>query len=888
MMFLGMVLPAVATAAGGDTGIRETILPNGLKVLTRELHAAPVVTVWTWYRVGSRNERPGITGMSHQVEHMMFKGTANLKPGDIDRLVQMAGGRHNAFTSYDYTAFHITLPTEHLETALRIEADRMLNCALDPQELAREKGVVLSELQGRLNNSEELLEDEVRSVAFRVHPYRWPVIGWKTDVQAFTREAAHEYYRTYYQPNNAVLVIVGDFQTDKALALVEKHFGSLLAGPPPPPVIPQEPPQRGERRLLLKEAGTTAHLQVLYHLPPAKHPDLYPLQVLDAILTEGNSSRLHRALVETELAASQASYLSRRLDTGWIAFYLIARDGMPHEKIEQAFTQAVERIQNEPVTDFELEKAINQVRASQTFAQGSVSGLARMIGSMELTVTHRELETYLDRIRQVTVADVQRVARQYLTPDNRTIGWFVPQTEGAVRARRPFGIRHEANRSPESAGILPPASSPAIQVATLGTGPGTRVVRTVLPNGLTLIAAENRVVKSIAIKGYVLAGPIQDPQGKAGLAFLTADLLTRGTPSYSADALADRLEFLGASATIQAEHQTVGITAQMLSEHLDTVLDAIADCLRNPLFSLGELTKAIGRLRSRLIRDAEDSVDRAHRELFARLFPPGHPLHRHPRGLISDLDKIARQDIVGFHQQSYRPDRTVLVIVGDHSPEQTLASVERAFGSWARPSGNVEDSLPPMPRVATTTRHTVRLPGKSEAFIMLGGNGITRNHPDYYPAFLATRILGGGGLGSRLMKALREREGISYGVYSYFHPFRSERPFVIQLQAAPESVDRAIAGVLAETARLRNSDVTAEELERAKAGAIGSLALSMEDQMGQAFVLRDTELFSLGLDFPQRFQEIIRAVTLEQVEAAARTYLHPDRLIQIVVTPPEP
>ncbi|MBI2562616.1 MAG: insulinase family protein, partial [candidate division NC10 bacterium] len=188
LIALGILLPAIALAAGTDSGfdVRETLLPNGLKVLTKEIHAAPAVAVWTWYRAGSRNEQPGITGISHQVEHMMFKGTASLKPGQIDRLVQFAGGRHNAFTSFDATAYHITLPSEHLETALRIEADRMLNGAMDPQELVREKGVVLSELQGRQNDPEELLEDEVRSVAFRVHPYRWPVIGWKTDVQAFT------------------------------------------------------------------------------------------------------------------------------------------------------------------------------------------------------------------------------------------------------------------------------------------------------------------------------------------------------------------------------------------------------------------------------------------------------------------------------------------------------------------------------------------------------------------------------------------------------------------------------------------------------------------------------------------------------------------------------
>ena len=886
---LSSVLPAVAdVAAGGDTGIRETVLGNGLKVLTKELHAAPVVAVWTWYRVGSRNERTGITGISHQLEHMMFKGTPSLKPGDIDRLVQLAGGRHNAFTSFDATAYHITLPSEHLETALRIEADRMMNCALDPQELAHEKGVVLSELEGRQNDPDELLEEAVRSVAFRVHPYRHPVIGWKSDVQAFTHAAVQEYYRTYYEPNNAVLVLVGDFQTDAVLALARKYFASLPAGPPPPPVISQEPPQKGERRVILKEPGSAAHLQVLYHVPAGRHPDLYPLAVLDAILTTGNSSHLYRALVETELAASETSYLSRRLDAGWIMFYLTARDGVPHERIERAFSEAIERVQAEPVTDFELQKAINQVRAELTFAFGSVSGLARAIGSMELTAGYQEVGTYLDKIRQVTAANVQRVAKQYLTPDNRTVGWFIPQGEHPGQALRPPGSRNTVNRSAEPPPLNSLESGAAVVAGGPAASPGGRVVRTVLANGLTLIAAENRVAKSVAIKGYVLAGPILDPPAQAGLSHVTATLLTKGTPTRSASALAEGLDFLGASLGIQADQETVGITAQMLSEHFDKVLDLLADSLRNATFPASEVAKTIGQLKTTLTHEAEDSRERAQRELFALLFPAGHPLHRNPKGLLADLDGITREDIVQFHRRFYQPDRIVLVIAGDLSPEQILASVEQAFGGWVRQPAPPLLSRLPMPTVPASNRHTVVLPGKSEAIVMVGGNGITRDNPDYYPAFLANRVLGGGGLGTRLMQTLREREGLTYGVYSYYWPVLGERPWVLFLQTSPAMVDRCIAGALAEIGRLQDGGVTPEELEQAKASAIGSLALSMEDQMGTAFVLRDTELFNLGLDYPRRFPVDVRAVTAEQVQAAARKYLHPDHLVQVVVTPPQP
>jgi zinc protease len=593
-------LPASGASSTDSSAIRKTVLPNGLKVLTKELHAAPVVTVWTLYRVGSRNERPGMTGISHVLEHMLFRSTKGMKTGEIDRLIQLAGGRHNAYTSYDYTGYHITLPSEQLETALRIEADRMLNCMLDPDELKTELGVVLSELQGRLNDPEELLEETTRAAAFLTHPYGNLIIGWKADVQALTRDIVREYYQTHYQPNNAVMVIVGDIQTQATLDLVRKYFGALTSSSPPPPVKVHEPPQKGERRVVVRGAGTTSHLQAFFHIPPANHPDIYALTVLDGILVQGNSSRLHRALVETDLAAAVSSDLGRRLDPGWLAFYFTAREGVAHERIEQAFAEAIDRVRREGVTDRELQKAINQVRADLTMSYGSVSGVARAIGSLEMTVGYSEFDRVLDRIRQVTAADVQRVARAYLAVDNRTVGWFVPEGAVASQSVPAAGARGPAHRALESPIRLETKAGPVPQYAAPAVAPGARVVRHVLANGLTLLAAENRVAKSVALKGYVLAGPVQDPSKKSGLATLTAELVTRGTPGHTAADLADRVDFLGASVSIRAERETVGITAQMLAEHFDAVLGHLADCLRNAAFPTEEVRKALGQLKARL------------------------------------------------------------------------------------------------------------------------------------------------------------------------------------------------------------------------------------------------------------------------------------------------
>jgi zinc protease len=884
---VALALPFAAAAGTADSSaIRETILPNGLKVLTKELRAAPVVTVWMLYRVGSRNERPGKTGISHVLEHMLFRSTKTMKTGDLDRLIQLAGGRHNAYTSYDYTAYHITLPSDRLETALRIESDRMMNCALDPDELKTELGVVLSELQGRLNDPEELLEENTRATTFLTHPYRNLIIGWKGDVQSLTREAVLEYYQAHYQPNNAVVVIVGDIQTEATLDLVRKYFGDLPAGPPPPPPLTREPARRGERRVVVKGAGSTAHVQVFFGTPAAASPDHFALLVLDGILTNGKSSRLHKALVETDLVSALASDYARRIDPAWFAFYLTAREGVTHQRVEDTLTQELERIRREGVTDRELQKAINQVRADLTIDYGSVSGMAGAIGKLEMTVGYGDFDRVLDNIRQVTAADVQRVARTYFGPDQRTVGWFIPDG-GSASPRAPTSDRGSAHRGPELPAAIDAAAGLAESHAGATTPAPGRVIRRVLPNGLTVIAAENRVAQSVAIKGYVLAGSVQDPPGKSGLATLTAELMTRGTPTHTAADLAERIEFLGATGSIRAERETVGITAQMLTEHFDVVLGHLAECLRDPIFPPNEVTKALGQLRARLDREAEEPKPLAQRELFAQLFPPGHPLHRNPAGQREDLETIRRDDVVQFHATHYRPDRTVLVVVGDRTPEEVFAAVEKAFGDW-KPLARPSVPRPPMPIVTSVTRRTIALAGKSEAIVMLGGNGVTRDNPDYYAAFLANRILGGGELNSRLMKALRQEGGMTYGVYSYFYPVLGERPWVVSLQTSPALVEQAIAAVVRQADRLREDGVTAEELEESRAAAIGSLVLSMEDQMGMAFVLRDTELFGLGVDFPTRFPADLRSVSPAQIQAAARKYIRPDRLVQIVVTPPKP
>jgi len=422
-----------------NNGVHHTMLDNGLTVLLKEVHTAPVATCWIWYRVGGRNETPGLTGISHWVEHMMFKGTPAFPKGEIMRLVNKNGGVLNGFTAQDHTVYFETLPADRIELGLRIEADRMANSVFDPDEVASERTVILSERQGAENSPGFLLGEEVVAAAFQVHPYGHQVIGWKEDLRRISRDDLWRHYRTYYGPHNALLVLVGDFEIAAMSGAVEALFGPIPAGPTPPPMDVVEPPQRAERRVTLRQPGTTAYFQAVYHVPDARHPDYFPLLVLDAVLSgakpmslsdpsvTNKSARLYRALVETELATSATSGLGSSLDPGLFRFSATVRAGRALDEVEAAMLAEIQRVADEPVEEAELAKTIKQSRAQFAYANESVSNRAYWLGRMEILESYRLLYTFLDRLSAVTAADVQRVAQAYFRAGNRTVGWFVPE-----------------------------------------------------------------------------------------------------------------------------------------------------------------------------------------------------------------------------------------------------------------------------------------------------------------------------------------------------------------------------------------------------------------------------------------------------------------------------
>ena len=425
-------MPSSATMGAGVTKMH---LKNGLVVLLKEIHSAPVVSVWVWYRVGSRNETYGRTGVSHWVEHMLFKGTEKYPAGAYDRLISRVGGVFNAMTWMDYTAYFQTLPAAQVELALDIEADRMVNSLFDPVEVERERTVIISERSMNENRPTFLLTEEVQNTAIKAHPYHHEIIGWPSDLQTLTRGDLYEHYRTYYVPNNAVLVITGSFYTAKMAELVKRYFGHLEPRPLPRLAITAEPPQRGERRVLLKGAGDTHYVQVAFHAVSATDEDFFPMVVLDAILggaksfggggTTNRSSRLYKGLVATGLAADASSWIGPTIDPYLWWFDFTVNEGHTPEEIEAAFWQEIERVAQERVSPQELEKTRKQVRAHFVYGSESITNQARWLGFAEVVTSQYWLNTYLDRVADVTAEDVQRVAQKYLRRERATVGWYV-------------------------------------------------------------------------------------------------------------------------------------------------------------------------------------------------------------------------------------------------------------------------------------------------------------------------------------------------------------------------------------------------------------------------------------------------------------------------------
>ena len=876
--------------------IVEHELLNGLKVLTKEVHTAPVISTYIWYKVGSRNERLGITGVSHWVEHMLFKGTPKFPKDELKRVIEGNGGRWNGFTSTDYTAYYETLPADRVSVAFALEADRMQNSVFDPDEVESERTVILSEREGAENSPQFLLWEDVQAAAYKAHPYQWGIIGWTSDLKAMTRDDLYNYYRQRYVPNNATLVVVGDFNTSDLMKQVEAHFGHLPPGESIAGPSTIEPEQRGEKRVTVRKEGNIAYVAIAYRIPAAGHSDLYPLEVLGTIMSSGKTSRLYRALVDKQLATSAYLDPGFTKDAGLMWGFVEAQADVSPETLEAALLEQIDHVQNDLVTESELEKAINQTEAQFLFSLDSVSDQAAQIGYYETILSYKFLDAYLDRIRSVTREQICEVAQKYLTEDNRTVGHFRPIPPSNVGASGELSVGGVAQvnnlrnitqprfffkpESCQSAHGSPLAAhqSPATNSTDLP------VTRHVFDNGLTLLVQENHFNQTISVAGRLKAGSMYDPPDLYGCSDFVANMLTKGTEKRTWEEIAEEIESVGASLNTWGNTETLNIEGRLLSKDFDRVLDVLNEVLRSPNFPQEEIEKHRHQVYSwfKAWEDDPDYVaDRMLREL---VYPEEHPYHRRAQGTEESVGGIQRGALIDFHARYYRPDSLILVIIGDVDTAEIIKKIEGTMGDW-RANGEKPPFTVPSVEYREKQIAVKAMMDKSQANVELGHKGIARANPDCYAFDLMNRILGGSAGIARLFGRVRDVQGLAYSVWSSFSPTMGEGLFHASAGVNPDNVDTAIKSILHEVELIKSEGVTEQELSDAQNLVVGNFALTLETNKGIATVLLMTELYGLGLDYPARHESIYRGVTREQINEVAQKYLHPDQCCIAIAGP---
>jgi zinc protease len=421
----------------------EHTLPNGLKILLKEIHTAPLISSWVWYRVGSKDEPTGHTGISHWCEHMQFKGTSEFPASLLAKAGSRDGGIWNAFTYFDWTTYLQTMPADKIDLSLRLEADRMVNSLFEEKEVASERTVVISEREGNENEPLFLLGEAIQHAAFRVHPYHHEIIGDLADLKTMSRDELYNHYRTYYVPNNAVMGVAGDFKTNEMLARIRELFGPIPGGPTPPRLARPEPEARGEHRLTVEGPGETTFLEISYHTPAASDMDFFPVTVLDSLLAGPSSlnifggggisnktSRLYRALVEKELAVSVSGGLIATIDPFLYTVTMTVHPKRTPEEVLLAFDDVIKRIQDEPVTTDEITRAIKQARALFAYNSENITSQASWLGHAEMFASYNWFLTYLDKLAKVTPTEMQKAAQKYLRPQNRIVGTYLPTGSG--------------------------------------------------------------------------------------------------------------------------------------------------------------------------------------------------------------------------------------------------------------------------------------------------------------------------------------------------------------------------------------------------------------------------------------------------------------------------
>jgi zinc protease len=880
---------AAAAAEVPPIKFQQRTLPNGLKVFSSVDRSTPNVSVQVWYGVGSKDDPEGRSGFAHLFEHLMFKATRNMPAETIDRMTEDVGGFNNASTADDFTDYYEVVPANHLERLIWAEADRMSTLVVDEAIFKSERDVVKEELRQRVLASPygRLFALYVPQASYTTHPYRRPGIGSIAELDAATIDDVRAFHRTFYRPQNAALVVVGNFDPAKLDAWVDKYFGPLKNPDEPlPKVTAQEPPRTAPGTFEGYGPNVPLPAVVLsWHGAAASDPDAPALKVLDAILSAGKSSRLYNSLVYDQQVAVEAfSQADLPQDPGLVLLGAIMASGHTVAEGEAALLAEVNRLREAPPTDAELAEAKNELLASALRERETIEGRASAIGyALIVDKDPNAVNTELAKLQAVTVADVQRVARKYLDPQRRMTIRYRAESErpvGLTPAPPPAPPKTVASYdgpvytlAPEGERETPPAIGEPVEPVL-----PTPAERT-LANGLRVIVARSSDLPLVTADLTVKTGAWADPDGLAGAASMMAGMLTEGTKTRSAQQIASQVESLGASLSSGGGLEASSVTLNVMPDKLAEGLAIMADVAMNPAFAEEEL--------DRQREQALDGLRVAYQQpgsvaafATAPLIYAGTPFGHAPDGTPDTLPRLKTSDLAALHARGFRPDNAILVLTGDIDPEEGFRLAQEAYGGWAKPDA----PLAPPPEIrpqAAVRAVAIDIPGTGQASVNVVSPSIARNDPDYYPGVVATTVLGGG-YSARLNQEIRIKRGLSYGARASLSTARTTGSFRAAAQTKNESAVEVLDLINAELAKLAAAPAGPEELKARKSTLVGGFGRELATSGGLADILGGFAVYGIPLDEMSRYTGKVEAVTADEVQAFARQRFDPAKASVIV------
>jgi zinc protease len=833
-------------------GITSTTLENGLTIIVREDHSAPVVSAQAWCMAGSIHEGKWLgAGLSHILEHMLFKGTTTRPGSRIDQEVQEAGGYMNAYTSFDRTVYHIDVPNTGARVAIDILCDIMQNATLPPDELAKEMDVIRREMDMGQDDPGRRASRRLFETAYTKSPYRFTVIGYPDIFNEVRPDDIQTYYREKYAPNNSFFVVVGDVKSDKVVAQIRDAYAKSKARPLPPTVLPEEPAQTAPREIVEEAPIELGHFHFAWHIPEIRHPDVPALDVLAVLLGHGRSSRLYQEVRERQGVVHHVDAWTYNPGQAGLFGMSAMIDAEKFSDARSAMLDEIETMRAAPVSADEVEKAVKQFVSATLATRKTMEGQAGDLGGSWLAANDLTFsERHLAAVKRVTPADVQRVAYEYLTPENRTLY-----------------------------ALLPNSTAPKISAASETNG-DQPIQKFELPDGLRLLVKENHRLPFVEFRSAFKGGVLVETGDNSGITQLLAKTLLKGTKRHSSNEIAREIESVGGSMDSYSGNNSFGVNVEMLSGDFKTGIDLLADVLLNPIFPADALEREREVQIAGIQAQKDDLLKSASRAMRRAMFgDTGYGLES--LGKEETVAKLQPTDLKSFHQILVTPNNCVLAIYGDVKTADVRSAVEKAFAGWkSNPALPTHDF---QPSTLNSAKRVEETRDKKQAVLVVGFFGTTMYDDDRYALDLLQESCSD--LGSRLFLRIRDKLGLAYYVGAQNFAGLAPGYFAFYAGTEPSKAGLVEKELLKEAELLRNEGLTEEELKRVKAKIIGQKKIARQELGYLASTTALDELYGLGYQRAELDDAKIESVTLEQIKTAAKKYLKPDALVVAVVKP---